>query len=275
MVTQSWMYDAIIYIYALSLLFYFSDFASANRSAKRMGTGLLVFVWVLQTVYLVTGLPVRRDIGISMFDTLFMFAWLLVGVSLLINRFIRVELFVFFANVIGFAVLALDVFSNPKVIPTLGEWKISDELLFIHITLAIGSYAAFVAAAIFSGMYLFLHRQLKSKHWTITMKRLPSLEKIDRYMYGAVITGTPLLILALSLGIVWIVLQGNASLLLDAKVINSFVVLAAYAYYLFLRGSLRVTGRALSIWNLAAFGVVMLNFIVSNLFSAFHRWIWM
>ncbi len=26
MVTQTWLYDAIIYIYALSLLFYFSDF---------------------------------------------------------------------------------------------------------------------------------------------------------------------------------------------------------------------------------------------------------
>jgi HemX protein len=52
MVTQSWLYDAILYIYALSLLFYFSDFARANRSVKRMGTGLLSFVWVLQTVYL-------------------------------------------------------------------------------------------------------------------------------------------------------------------------------------------------------------------------------
>ncbi len=52
MVTRSWLFDAMIYMYALSLLFYFSDFANANRSAKRMGTGLLLFVWVLQTAYL-------------------------------------------------------------------------------------------------------------------------------------------------------------------------------------------------------------------------------
>ena len=56
MVTRSWLFDAMIYMYALSLLFYFSDFANASRSAKRMGTGLLLFVWVLQTAYLAISL---------------------------------------------------------------------------------------------------------------------------------------------------------------------------------------------------------------------------
>jgi HemX protein len=276
MVTHSWLYDAMIYTYALSLLFYFSDFARANRSAKRMGTGLLSFVWVLQTVYL--GINVYGHLtqwAFSRSDVLFLFSWLLVAISLVVSRFFRIELFVFFINVLGFAILALNIFGNPNVTPTLQGWKINDELLFIHITLAIGSYAAFSVAAIFSGMYLFLHRKLKEKQWSPTMVRLPSLEKIEEYTYFSIIIGAPLLLLALSLGVVWISLEGDKNLFFDPKVVNSVFVLAAYAFYLFQHHSLRMAGNKLAAWNLAAFLIVVINFVVSNLVSGFHQWIWM
>ncbi len=275
MVTQSWMYDAIIYIYALSLLFYFSDFAGHNRRAKRMGTGLLIFVWVLQTIFFIVRMVGQRQMPIlSMFDILFFFSWLLVTASLLLNRFFRVDLFVFFVNVIGFSVLALNFFSDPNVVPSLSYWNINDELLFIHISLAVCSYAAFAVGAVFAGMYLFLHRQLKSKHWGATMKRMPSLEKMDRYAYLMVVTGVPLLILSLSLGLVWVVLIGDIRLLLDPKVLNSLLILAIYGYYLIRRITLRSPGYRLAQWNLAAFAVVVVNFIISNFYSAFHQWIW-
>ncbi|MDF2962764.1 MAG: cytochrome assembly protein [Paenibacillus sp.] len=273
MVTKSWLYDAIIYIYALSLLFYFSDFVGSNRSAKRMGAGLLSFVWVLQTFYLIYSLiEHNRADAYSMFETLFMLSWLLVTVSLIVNRFFRMELFVFFVNVIGFAVLALNFFSNPKVSPTLASWKISDELLFIHITLSIGSYTAFAVAAVFSGMYWFLHRQLKEKKWSKLMQRLPSLDKTDQYAYVSVIIGAPLLLLGLSLGVVWIVIEGDMRLLFDPKVINSWFVLLAYGFYLFQRLMIKTPGDRLALWNLAAFIIMALNVVFANFYSSFHQW---
>ncbi len=275
MVTQSWLYDAMIYIYALSLLFYFSDFARANRSAKRMGTGLLSFVWLLQTVYLGSSLYDHlTEWAFSRFEILFLLSWLLVTISLVVNRFFRIELFVFFVNVLGFAILALNIFGNPIVTPTLGNWEINDELLFIHITLAIGSYAAFSVAAVFSGMYLFLHRKLKEKDWSPTMKRLPSLERIEQYTYLSVIIGAPLLLLALTLGVVWIALESDKNLFFDPKVVNSIFVLAAYSFYLFQHHTLRMPGNKLAAWNLAAFLIVVMNFVVSNFVSDFHDWIW-
>ncbi|MFC5447280.1 cytochrome C assembly family protein [Paenibacillus aestuarii] len=275
MVTRSWLFDAMIYMYALSLLFYFADFASANRNAKRMGTGLLLFVWVLQTAYLGVNLYGHlTEWAFSRSDVLFMFSWLIVTISLIVNRFFRIELFVFFVNVLGFAILALNVFGNPQLTPIKSSWNINDELLFIHITLAIGSYAAFSIAAIFSGMYLFLHRMLKEKKFSQTVMRLPSLEKIEQYTYLAVIIGAPLLLLALSLGIVWVVLQGDRNLLYDPKVVNSFFVLAAYGFYLFQHHSMRISGNRLAAWNLAAFLIVVINFVISNFLSGFHDWIW-
>jgi HemX protein len=272
MIPQSWMYDAIIYIYALSLLFYFSDFARPNREAKRMGTGLLLFVWALQTLFL--AFSIASHIGVSTFstfETLFMLSWLLVTVSIVVGLFIRIELFVFIINVIGFAILALNFFSNPDVSPMLDRWGINDELLFIHISLSIGSYAAFVASSIFSGMYLFLHGRLKGKKWTAAVKRLPSLEKMDQYAYVSVVIGAPLFLLGLSLGLVWISLGGNYSLFLDPKVIASWIVLLLYVFYLFQRLAQGAPGNKLAVWNLFAFCLVVLNYLLTN-FSAFHQW---
>lgn len=276
MVRQSWLYDAIIYLYALSLLFYFSDFVGKNRRAKRMGTGLLAFVWVLQTVYLAVSLYENRAaFAFTMFETLFLFAWLLVALSLVIGRFVAIDMLVFLVNVFGFAVLALNFFSNPKVNPLFSGWQVSDELLFIHITLAVGSYAAFTVGAFWSGMYLFLHRKLKEKRWTAKMKRMPSLEKLDLYTYRTVLIGVPMLLLSLSLGFVWIALAHAPDMLLDPKVVNSVFVLAAYSFYLMQRLSLRAPGARLALWNLAAFAFVVANFMISNWFSDFHQWIWM
>ncbi|GIP31344.1 inner membrane protein YpjD [Paenibacillus sp. J2TS4] len=270
MVTQSWIYDAIIYIYALSLLFYFSDFVGANRSAKRMGTGLLIFVWVLQTIYFF--FEFKTVHVFTNFETLFFFSWVLVTVSLVINRFFSIELLVFFVNLVGFAILALNFFSDNTVSTALKGWQIADELLFIHVSLAIGSYAAFTISAILSVMYLFLHGQLKDKKWSRTMRRIPSLEKIEKYTYVAVVAGIPLLMLALSLGIVWIVLQGEVRLLLDPKVLNSLFILALYAYHLLLKLSLKASGYRLAQWNLFSFFLVLVNFFILNRFSIFHSW---
>ncbi|MNI43070.1 Cytochrome C assembly protein [compost metagenome] len=123
-------------------------------------------------------------------------------------------------------------------------------------------------------MYLFLHRKLKEKQWSTTMQRLPSLEKIEHYTYFAVIIGAPSLLLALTLGVVWISLEGSSNLFFDPKVINSVFVLAAYGFYLFQYHSLRISGNQLAAWNLAAFLIVVINFIVSNLVSGFHGWMW-
>ncbi|WP_442603443.1 cytochrome c biogenesis protein CcsA [Paenibacillus sp. KN14-4R] len=236
-----------------------------------MGAGLLLFVWVLQTIYL--GLSALKHLNnASMFETLLLFSWLIITISFIVSRFVRIDLFVFLVNVIGFGILAVNFFSNPAVKPSLPQWKISDELLFIHITLSIASYAAFTVGAVFSGMYIFVHRKLKTKEWSSTMKRMPALYNAEKFMHGSVIIGFPLLLLALSLGIAWITIEGNGTLFYDVKVIHSFSVLLAYGGYLFLNYGIKLPGNRLAKWNLAAFVIVLLNFVVTNDISTFHGW---
>jgi HemX protein len=274
--TNSLMYDAILYLYALSLLFYFSDLFGKSSGAYKIGEWLLLFVWLLQSGYAAAHLYVNGFVlSFTMEETFFLFSWVLVTVTLAINRIVRIHMLVFFVNVFGFGALALQFFSRSGMVPLRPEWSMSDELLFIHISLSIGNYAMFVVAAVFSGMYLFLHRQLKGKHWTASMKRLPSLEKLDGYAYRTVIIGAPMLLLALMLGIVWLLLIGESVYLLDWKVLHSLLSLGVYTYYIVQHLTSRAPGHKLAVWNLAAFAVVMMNFILSNSLSAFHQWIWM
>lgn len=273
---NSLLFDAILYLYALSLLFYFSDLFGKRRGAYKIGEWLLLFVWLLQSVYAAAHLYTNGFVlTFTMAETFFLFSWVLVTVTLAINRIVRIEMLVFFVNVFGFGALALQFFSRPGVVPLRPEWNMSDELLFIHISLSIGSYALFVVAAVFSGLYLFLHRRLKEKQWTASMKRLPSLEKLDGYAYRTAIIGAPMLLLALMLGIVWLLLLGEPVYLLDWKVLHSLISLGAYAFYIVQHLTSRLPGHKLAVWNLAAFAVAMMNFVWTNSFSAFHQWIWM
>ncbi|WP_321575615.1 cytochrome C assembly family protein [Paenibacillus guangzhouensis] len=274
MLTQNWIYDAIIYIYALSLLFYFSDFAQPNRSAKRMGTGLLLFVWGLQTIFLASKLIEQPAVPLlSVLEFMFLLSWLLVTISLLISFFFKIEYIVFIVNVIGFAVLLLNLFSSPIGEQRLEHWQIVKEILILHVAFAIISFAAFTIGTIFSGMYMYLHRKLKDKQWDDSVRRLPSLEKIDRYANLSIMVGTPLLILSLAVAVSSIYVEEKLNLLLDVKVLLTFVAAICYVYYIIKRVSLKTTGYRLARWALLAYALMVLNFAV-NSFSTFHHWIW-
>jgi len=271
MVTQNFLYDAMLIIYALSLLFYFSDFVDRNRRAKQMGTGLLIFVWVLQTVFLVHRIWSHLDMTtLTLFENLLLFSWLLVTISLVISRFFRIEFLVFIVNVVGFAVLALNLFDIGSGV-SLARWEIVRKLLYAHISLMICAYAALMINAIFSGMYLFLHRRLKGKQWTQSVRRLPSLEMIDRYMCRCALIGTPLLMMSLAIAVTSILTEGRYGLLLDLKVLASLLALGLYIGTVLQRHWFGGPSWKTARWNLFSFGVLLLNLFLNHA-SSFHSW---
>lgn len=269
------MYDAAFCLYAFSLLFAFVDLSGPSGRAKRAGTELLAVVWGLQTACLIVQWMNRTLSMLAMFDVLFFFSWLILSASLLFGRWFRMNgVIVFLMNLAGFAVMAFTFLSHPEHSSPLREWKAADDLLLIHVTLAVSSYAAFLIAALLSGMYLFLHRRLKERRWSALIGRYPSLENMSAYAYRFVAAGSMLLVLALGIGLVWIMVEGRSVLLLDPKVVNSFLVLAMYGFYLLCRAWSQPAGTRLAVLNLAAFSFVLLNFLLSNYVSGFHQWIW-
>ncbi len=263
MVTHHLLYDALIYTYTLSLLFYFSDFARSNQSSKRMGLGLLYVVWILQTIFLVIYWNhYVRDWFFSESTVLFVFSWLLVSSSIVIDRFFRMEFFAFLVNVISFVVCIVHIFVNREVISVEEPWIVHDELWFVQILSLVVSYVALSLSAIFAGMYIFFHHKLKNKQWTPSVKRMPSLETMEKFMFSSVFIGIALFTVAFSFSRISIALHVDGQLLLNANVFQACMVLITYSVYVVGYYSLRITSHQLAIWNLAAYGIAMLYVLI-------------
>ncbi|MGZ9585149.1 cytochrome C assembly family protein [Paenibacillus marinisediminis] len=273
MVTSTWIYDAIIYTYALSLLFYFSDVVGVNRGAKRMGTGLLVFVWVMQTAFLVVRLFRHQDMPMfSGYEFMFLISWALVTASLVINRFFHIEFIVFFVNLFGFAVIIINMLLDPTSPSALMEWEMMRNILTFHVALAAGGFAVLMISAVYAGMYIFLHHRLKSRKWSDAVRRMPSLERIQQASLLAASIGVAFFLLSLSVAVGAVFLGGRVEILLDSKVLLTAVSLCLYGIYIVKRKRKKLTGLQVACFNLICFSAMLINCCLNSV-STFHRWL--
>ncbi|WP_405157255.1 cytochrome c biogenesis protein CcsA [Paenibacillus sp. FSL K6-0108] len=266
------IYEALIYMYALSLLFYFSDCIRRNAGAKRTGTGFLVIVWALQVFHVILRMLTERHFPIyTTFDFLFIFSFSIVLVSLVMTRIQRSEFVILLLNVVGFFVTVLNRLWFTAGEISLHNWQTVHGLLIMHITLANLGFAALTVGAVFAMLYLFLHRKLKNKKWNDTVRRLPSLEVIGKYMDGATLIGTPLLGVSIMLAVLSIVAETRWGLLLDLKVIATGLAIAIYVGYFVFKRRKQFSTVIMARWTLIGYAFVIISFL-SNAYSAFHRW---
>jgi HemX protein len=266
------LYDLMTFLYAVVVVLYFADFVTHKRILNRIAYGLLAVVWGLQTSFFLTRMTEVHYVPLlTTFETTLFFSWLLISFSLVINYFYKIDLFAFFTNVIGFAMVVFDLFTGEGA-SSVGT-GLQGNLLIIHITLAFLSYAAFSLAFIFSIMYLIQSKLLKEKRWNTWFRRLPALDKLDAFTFRLIIVGFPMLLLAMILGVNWYYTVFGSVLVWDAKPVVSIVLLLCYVVYLYLRNATGWSGRKLAWWNVATFGLVVINYLfVGSFFSGFHRW---
>lgn len=270
MFAQHWYYDLIIYIYALSLLFSFSDLLQPNRRNRRLALAFLIAVWSFQTVFLAWKAALQFPVLMGL-DSLLFYSWALVTATLIIHWYTGIHLFLFAANLVGFAILAAHFFTSPAESPA--AQVLLSELVFIHVTLAFLAYALFSLSTVFACLYLVGNRLLKRKRWNQTLRRLPSLGKLQLLSHRLNMGGVPLLILALILGLIWARETLGIASWLDPKVIGSLLVLGAYSTSLYQRTRKRWGGQRLAWWNVFSFLTIVLNYLISNAGLSFHQWL--
>lgn len=267
------LHEFTVVLYALCVLLYFVDFLTSNRKANRIAFWLLAFVWGLQTLFLLLYmLKTGRFPVLTIFEGLYFYAWVLITLSLVINRLLRVDFIVFFTNVLGFMIMAIHTFAPIQYESHVMAQQLISELLLIHITVAILSYGAFSLSFVFSVLYLIQYDLLKRKKWGTRLKRLADLSKLDRMSFVLNLIGVPMLIISLILGTTWAYIKVPDMIWYDPKVIGSFIVLAIYSIYLYLKVGKGLTGNKLALWNLASFLVVLINFFLFGKLSSFHFW---
>ena len=267
------LHEATVILYALSVLLYFIDFLYSNQKANKWAFWLLSIVWLLQTIFLcLYVLKTGRFPVLTIFEGLYFYTWVLITLSLIINRLLRIDFTVFFTNVLGFIVMAIHTFAPVQVESKVLAEQLVSELSIIHITLAILSYGAFTLSFVFSLLYLIQYDLLKRKKWGKRLIRLGDLAKLEKMSHMLAVIGVPLLIFALSLGIQWAYIKVPNVVWYDAKIIGSFIVLLSYSLYLYLKNRKQLYGRTLAYINIGSFLIVLINFFLFGSLSSFHFW---
>ncbi|MDN4607157.1 cytochrome C assembly family protein [Sporosarcina highlanderae] len=272
--TMTMFHEIIIILYAVSLVFYFIDYLNTNRFAHRGGFWILSIVYIMQTGFLIIRVLETKQFPIlSLYEGIYFYAWLLISLSMILQVFSKVGFAVFFLNVIGFIFMSIYTFAPMQIEQSpVGDSLIS-ELLFIHITFAILSYAAFAMSLVFAILYLLVYKILKEKKWTKQFGRLPSLQQTLTGMKVSIYIGIPVLLISLILGIQWAIVVLDDWLLSDMKIIGSFLIIILYSLVLFLQRRGKLTANDFAWANVFAFIFVIINFFLGSRLSQFHFWI--
>ncbi|TQE90136.1 cytochrome c biogenesis protein CcsA [Ureibacillus terrenus] len=265
------LYQIMVVLYAISIMFYFVDYFYKKVIIRRTAFWLISIVWIMQTAFIVMNvLETRRFPILSLSEGIYFYAWLLVTLSIFLHCIARVDLPVFFINILGFIFMTIRLFAPNHLNPVLKT--LESEMLFIHISFAILSYAAFSLSFVFSVLYLILYRLLKKKKYTKLWSRLPSLSQTAQYMNYSVIVAIPIMVISLLLGLESAFMKVDTVSIFDAKIVGSFIVLIIYVAVLILKRRGKITGLSYAWAQVYAYFVVLINFFLGSKLSEFHLW---
>lgn len=273
METINLLYIMIILFYCMSVLGYFIDFMQNSQKVNRAAFWLLSIVWMLQLIFLITRyIQFDRLPIMTLFEGMFFYAWIIVTISLIINRIYRTDFLVFFINIIGFSVMSVSMLTPPgDVSERLADLFIF-ELLVIHVIVLMISYGVFTLGFAFSILYVLQHQMLKKKKWNNRMTRTGNLLTLQKSSYVSTLLGFPLMLTGLILGLVYTYVSMDTVPFTDIKVVSSFIVLVVYGVYLFYYKVKNRRGYQMALFHIGAFLVLLINYLLSSSFSQFHFW---
>ena len=264
--------EAILIIYMMSIACYLIDFIDKNNRIKKIGFVLLIVVLVMQTLmigqfYLTTGrFPVQ-----TITEGFYFFTWLIIIASIVMSETTRTEFLGFMMNLIGFIFMAIHTFQPVEYQSHTTVSHMMNELLMVHVTLAIAAYVTFLIAAIQAGLYLYQMRNLKNKRFTQKFFRMNDLASISRSVNHFSIIGFILLLISLVLGVQWGLILIGPSIWLDSKVVGSAIVLLIYGIYIYFFTYNKMKLNRLMEINIMFFLICMVNYLIISRYSEFHQ----
>ena len=96
----------------------------------------------MQTISLSVYITSHNEIPLSsLFDVFFFLSWIIICIALVLNVVKVLSFSVFFLNVIGFILLMMNTFQPEHYATNVQRIAVINELLLVHIGLAVLSYA--------------------------------------------------------------------------------------------------------------------------------------
>ncbi len=169
--------------------------------------------------------------------------------------------------VIGLVAAAWLVRQSDEVVPAPPEVTLWAWAHFALLVLgAVGLCVGFIASV----MYLVQARKLRHKQAPGEGLHLLSLERLEAMSRRGINLAFPLFTAGLLIGVVLLWSTEQLSWL-DPKVLSTAVLWLVFLVLLYLRYALHLRGRKVALWTIAAFGFLVLAFVVHFILPSGHH----
>lgn len=135
----------------------------------------------------------------------------------------------------------------------------------VHVTSTLFAFSAFTIAAVTSGLYLLLYRELHSARPGYIFQRIPPLETMDEMSRRAVKLGFALFTLGILTGMMWAKGAWGTFWRWDPKMCTSLTVWLIYAGYMIVRLRHIWTGRRAAYIALLGFAMLIFTFVIVDM----------
>ena len=259
-----------IVAYMLSTASYFAFLIQQKKVLNRIGFGLLLTGFVLNTSLIGYKLSLTGHFPVyDLQGTLVVAGWAVAGVFFLLQYKFNLKILGLFAALLAAVILIIATQVTSQPLPARNLFN-SFWLIGHVIAVFIGN-ASFTLACGAGLLYLLQEKAIKSKRPGFFFKRLPSLERIDATGYACIIIGFSMLTLGLITGFVYAKSVWGRFWSWDPKEIWSGITWLLYAALLHGRISLGWRGRKAAVMSIIGFAVLLFTFIgVNFLFQGHH-----
>jgi cytochrome c-type biogenesis protein CcsB len=248
---------AIVYLLATASFVYY---VFVRNTVTRAPTLLLFAGFIFHTAALGVHFLVEGYPAVTQFQEALTFkSWLIVALYLVIQIKYRLTVLgAIVAPVVFLMTLAAFAFgaATGELPPVLKTYWVP-----IHFTLAFLGNAVFALACAVSLIYLLQERELKHRRMTALLKRIPSLEALDRLNYQLLVWGFPLMTLGILTGSILARMYWGDYWTWDPRQISSGIAWLFYGALLHGRITAGLRGKKAALLTMFGFCVVLGYFL--------------
>lgn len=262
---------ALPFLYGVTAVAYGAHFVRNRGVPSRAAFATLAVTLVVHTTTVVVRMIGERHVPLANVGEAVMFFSLCTAlVYAYLEARMRLQTLGIFIIVIVWIFQLVATFRYEPFMPI--EESLKSGWFAVHVTSTLFAFSAFTIAAVTSGLYLLLYRELHSARPGYIFQRIPPLETMDEMSRRAVKLGFILFTIGILTGMMWAKGAWGTFWRWDPKMCTSLTVWLIYAGYMVIRLRHIWTGRRVAYVALLGFAMLIFTFVlVDKVFQTKHE----
>ncbi len=259
--------------YFLGTMAYLSYILVLKEVLSKIAARVILIGFALHTLALIARYAEAGHTPVTnLYESLSFFAWMIVGIFLIINRRYKVKVLGAFLTPLALIFMIFGLALPQEIVPVAPA--LQSFWHPFHVFFAFLGDAVFALAFCCGVMYLIQDHLLKSQSVGAITRRLPSLKVLDDLNYQSLVFGFPLLTLGIITGAIWAEYAWGRYWAWDPKETWSLITWFLYAALLHQRLAIGWRGRRAAIMAIVGFLAILFTFLgVNYLLPGLHAYL--